>query len=148
MQWGGALYRSGVREGRLRELPVLQQAIVDLLRRELDALVDLQRETEKAMLGESRRDPMARIVATAPGLGSIRVAQPGRSRLASARICTSVAVPLALDPRIGHRPPDSVALRILSRPSTRSDPPSLIGDCDAGIPGCSRPPATNPKISS
>lgn len=72
---GDAVYKVGVREERMKALPVAQQSTLDLLGRELDALVGLQREAEKAMLVESRRHPIARVLETAPGFGPIRVAQ-------------------------------------------------------------------------
>lgn len=72
---GEAVYKPGVREERIGALPASQQATVELLGRELDALVALQREAEKSMLRESRRHPIARTLETAPGFGPIRVAQ-------------------------------------------------------------------------
>ena len=72
---GDGVYKPGVREERMKPLPVAQQSTLTLLGRELDALVGLQGEAEKAMLVESRRHPIARILQTAPGFGPIRVAQ-------------------------------------------------------------------------
>ncbi len=72
---GEAVYKAGVREERMKPLPAPQQTTLALLGRELDALVGLQGEAEKAMLVESRRHPIARILQTAPGFGPIRVAQ-------------------------------------------------------------------------
>ena len=72
---GEAVYKPGLREDRMKTLPVAQQSTLDFLGRELDALVELQREAEKAMLRESHRHPLARMLETAPGFGPIRVAQ-------------------------------------------------------------------------
>jgi hypothetical protein len=46
---------------------------VELLGRELDALLVLKAEAERAMLRESHRHRIARILETAPGFGPVRV---------------------------------------------------------------------------
>ena len=51
-------------------LPPARRQAVELLGRELDALVALKAEAEKAMLRESHRHRIARILETAPGFGA------------------------------------------------------------------------------
>ena len=71
---GNDVYKPDARDERMRALPVPHQETLKFLGRELDALVELQMEAEKAMLQESHRHPMARVLETVPGLGPIRVA--------------------------------------------------------------------------
>ena len=54
--------------------PARREAI-EFLGRELDALVALKAEAEEAMLRESLRHRIARLLETAPGYGAVRVAQ-------------------------------------------------------------------------
>jgi len=72
---GEAVYRPGERAKRARALPAATRQAVELVGRELDALVELKAEAEAAMVRESHRHPIARVLETAPGLGPVRVAQ-------------------------------------------------------------------------
>jgi transposase len=72
---GASVYRPCEREKRARALPPATREAVELLGRELDALVALKVEAEREMLRESRRHRIARILETAPGLGPVRVAE-------------------------------------------------------------------------
>jgi transposase len=84
---GEGVYKPAGREKRARELPVATRQAVSLLGQELDGLVALKAEAEAAMLRESHRHRISRILETAPGFGPVRVAQmlpivitPGRFR--------------------------------------------------------------------
>ena len=70
---GEAVYRSAERAKRARVLPPATRRAVELLDRELDALLMLKAEAERAMLRESHRHRIARILETAPGFGPVRV---------------------------------------------------------------------------
>jgi transposase len=72
---GGMLYKLAERTKRARALPPATRAAVELVGRELEALLALKAEAETAMLRESHRHPIARVLETAPGLGPVRVAQ-------------------------------------------------------------------------
>jgi transposase len=72
---GDAVYRPDKRDERLKKLPKALQTTALLLGRELDALVALQKEAEKALLREAHRHPISRILETAPGFGPKRAAQ-------------------------------------------------------------------------
>ena len=72
---GDAVYRPSRRDAHVQKLPPVLQTTALWLGRELDALVVLQEETGKALLRESHRHPIARILETAPGFGPKRAAQ-------------------------------------------------------------------------
>jgi transposase len=72
---GQATYSSHQRLKRARLLPLATRRSVDLLGRELDALMELKAEAKTAMVRESHRHKVARILETAPGFGAVRVAQ-------------------------------------------------------------------------
>jgi transposase len=72
---GESVFRAEERAERARALPPATREVVDLLGRELAQLEALKAEAEAAMLQESHRHRIARILETAPGLGPIRVAQ-------------------------------------------------------------------------
>lgn len=72
---GEGVFQSAKREARLRELPAAVRPAARLLGVELDHLEELKAEAEEAMLKESHRYRIAKILQTAPGLGPIRVAQ-------------------------------------------------------------------------
>ena len=72
---GEAVYRPAERTKRAQVLPPATRRAVELLGRELDALLVLKAEAERAMLRESHRHRIARILETAPGFGAVRVAQ-------------------------------------------------------------------------
>ncbi len=61
--------------GAIPELPAWMRQSVEALGIELAAIEELRGGIEKAMIAESRRHPISRILQTAPGLGPIRVAQ-------------------------------------------------------------------------
>ena len=69
------------REEWLSKLPVSCRLATARLYEEYDALLELKKAAEKEMVAESAKQPIAKVLATAPGLGPIRVAQllpPGR----------------------------------------------------------------------
>lgn len=63
------------REAALAQLPRAQREALGPLYAELDALEALKEEAERALVRESHRHPIARILETAPGLGPVRVAE-------------------------------------------------------------------------
>ena len=72
---GDAVYRPGKRDAYVKKLSKVLQTTALLLGCELDALVALQEEAGKALLRESHRHPISRILETAPGFGPKRAAQ-------------------------------------------------------------------------
>jgi transposase len=72
---GESLYKEDARAKQAQALPLGARESVALLGRELDALRALKAEAEAAMLRESHRHAIARVLETAPGLGPVRVAQ-------------------------------------------------------------------------
>lgn len=72
---GNGVYGAEVRAQKAKLLPVGTREAVALLGRELEALTTLKKEAEAALLAESHRHPISRILETAPGLGPVRVAQ-------------------------------------------------------------------------
>lgn len=72
---GDAVYTPDKRDPYVEKLPKALQRTAILLGRELDALVVLQKEAETALLRESHRHPISRILETAPGFGPKRAAQ-------------------------------------------------------------------------
>jgi transposase len=72
---GEAIYREEERKKRGSALPLAARQSVELLGRELDALRGLKDDAEKAMLRESHRHAISRVLETGPGLGPVRVAQ-------------------------------------------------------------------------
>jgi len=71
---GKAVYGSG-REAAMEQLPAAYRKPVHTLYAELDALEEIRGEAERALVGEARSFPIAKVLATCPGLGAIRVAQ-------------------------------------------------------------------------
>jgi transposase len=69
------VYKPQKRGAIARGLPAPNQRSVRLLGKELDQLLELKEMAERAMLDESHRHRITRILETAPGLGPIRVAQ-------------------------------------------------------------------------
>ncbi len=59
----------------LPDLPGWMRQSVEALGIELASIEQLRGGIEKAMIAESRRHPISRILQTAPGLGPIRIAQ-------------------------------------------------------------------------
>ena len=72
---GTGVYGAEGRSKKLRELPAALRGAVELLGVELDCLEELKGEAESAMVEESHRYRISRILETAPGLGPVRVAQ-------------------------------------------------------------------------
>ncbi len=72
---GKAVYSPRGRDAWLKKLPVSGRAATARLHEEYDALLALKKSAEKEMLEEARQHAIARVLATAPGLGPIRVAQ-------------------------------------------------------------------------
>ena len=71
---GRAVYKPEERAKQARALPVATRESVELVGRELEQLEALKAEAEVAMLRESHRHRIARVLETAPGLGPVRVA--------------------------------------------------------------------------
>jgi transposase len=72
---GTAVYTPSGRSERSRRLPIATRHAIDLMGRELDALIEIKKQARDAMLRESARHPISRVLQTAPGLGPVRVAQ-------------------------------------------------------------------------
>ena len=71
---GTTVYDPDRRDEWLRQLPPAMQPTAELIGLELDGLTALKDEAEKALLRESHRHRISRILETAPGLGPIRTA--------------------------------------------------------------------------
>lgn len=71
---GTSVYDPEQRDAWLRELPPVMRPTVELLGIELDCLAELKGEAERALLTESHRHRISRILETAPGIGPIRAA--------------------------------------------------------------------------
>lgn len=69
------VYSTTGRESCLPMLPAQEREAVELLYRELDALVEIKTDARTLLLEESHRHAIARLLETAPGLGPVRVAQ-------------------------------------------------------------------------
>jgi len=63
------------REAWLRSLPASHRWATAKLHEEYDVLVALRKAAKEEFVRESRKHPIARVLATAPGMGPIRVAQ-------------------------------------------------------------------------
>jgi len=72
---GKTVYSPRRREEWLAKLPPPCRTATARLYEEYDALVALKKEAENELVVEAARQPIAKILATAPGLGPIRVAQ-------------------------------------------------------------------------
>lgn len=72
---GDTVYRAEGRAKKARYLPVGTRRAVELMGRELDGLLEVKSEAEEAMIKESHRHRISRILETAPGMGRVRVAQ-------------------------------------------------------------------------
>jgi len=72
---GNAVYRAEERAKLAPLLPTVTREVVELLGRELETLTALKGEAEAALLEESHRHRISRLLETAPGLGPVRVAQ-------------------------------------------------------------------------
>ena len=71
---GTSVYDPRQRDSWLRQLPVSMRPTTQLLGLELDGLVELRTQAEAALLEESHRHRVTKILETAPGLGPIRTA--------------------------------------------------------------------------
>ncbi len=69
-----SLYHPDHRAEWIGKLPARMQTAAESLLRQYDAVEPLRRETEKTMVKEARKQPEAKLLATVPGLGPIRVA--------------------------------------------------------------------------
>ena len=72
---GKQVYRPKGREGWLKKLPLPGRWATEKLHEEYDVLLDLKQATEKELVTESHKHSISRLLATAPGMGPIRVAQ-------------------------------------------------------------------------
>ena len=72
---GKQVYQPKGREGWLKKLPVPCRWATEKLHEEYDRLFDLKQETEKELVAESRKHRISKVLATAPGIGPVRVAQ-------------------------------------------------------------------------
>ncbi len=59
----------------MKKLPVHCRWATEKLHEEYDALLDLKQATEKELVAESHKHSISKLLATAPGIGPIRVAQ-------------------------------------------------------------------------
>ncbi len=71
---GTSVYDPQRRDPWLRELPAAMRPTAELLGIQLDCLTELKGEAEAALLTESHRHRVSRILETAPGIGPIRAA--------------------------------------------------------------------------
>jgi transposase len=72
---GEAVFDPKQRTKLLSRLPQWHRGALGPLYAELDHLEELRAEAERAMVRESHRHPIARILETAPGFGAVRVAE-------------------------------------------------------------------------
>jgi len=72
---GKQVYHPKGREGWLKKLPLPGRWATEKLHEEYDALLDLKQATEKELVAESHKHSISKLLATAPGIGPIRVAQ-------------------------------------------------------------------------
>ena len=72
---GKSVYSPSGRDQWLKRLPVSSRWATEKLHEEYDQLLELKREVEQELVAEARKHRISRVLATAPGLGPIRVAQ-------------------------------------------------------------------------
>jgi transposase len=72
---GSSIYNPDKRDQWLQKLPVSSRWATEMLHEEYVQLRALKQQAEAELIAESRRHPIASVLATAPGLGPIRVAQ-------------------------------------------------------------------------
>jgi len=72
---GKSVYGPKERDRWLRHLPMCSRWATEKLHDEYDLLLGLKREAERELVAEARKHRISRVLATAPGLGRIRVAQ-------------------------------------------------------------------------
>jgi transposase len=71
---GTSVYDPQQREAWLRQLPAAMRPTTQLLGIELDGLSELKAEAEAALVAESHRHRISKVLETAPGIGPIRAA--------------------------------------------------------------------------
>ena len=71
---GTTVYDPQQRDGWLEQLPAVMRPTARLLGLELDSLTELKAEAEAALVAESHRHPISKLLETAPGIGPIRAA--------------------------------------------------------------------------
>ena len=72
---GKIVYRLRGRDEWLAKLPPSCRTATSRLYEEYDALAELKKEAENELVGEAMKQPITKILTTAPGLGPIRIAQ-------------------------------------------------------------------------
>ena len=72
---GDEVYGARQRKAWLAKVPVATRSALGPLYQELDAMATLKAEAETALVKESHRHRIARVLETAPGMGPVRVAQ-------------------------------------------------------------------------
>ena len=72
---GTALYSPAKRDQWQDQLPEASRAVTSKLYAHYDFLLELKKQAEQELVAESHKNPIARILQTAPGLGPIRVAR-------------------------------------------------------------------------
>lgn len=71
---GTAVYDPQKRDAWLKRLPPAMRPSTEILGTTLDCLAELKSEAEEALLRESRRHKISKVLQTAPGLGPVRTA--------------------------------------------------------------------------
>jgi len=72
---GKAVYSETGRQPALEKLPEATRGAAMTLYAQYDAVEEIRRQAEKALVTEAHRHPISRVLETCPGLGPIRVAQ-------------------------------------------------------------------------
>jgi len=72
---GKSVYGPKEREQWLRQLPVSSRWATEKLHQQYDLLLELKHEAEQELVAEARKHRISKVLATAPGLGPIRVAR-------------------------------------------------------------------------
>lgn len=72
---GPSVYPASKRVEFLGRLPRPAQPLAELLYQELDALMALKSQAQKAMVAEAKRHPESHLVKSCPGLGPVRTAE-------------------------------------------------------------------------
>ncbi|XYH98400.1 IS110 family transposase [Sorangium sp. So ce1128] len=70
-----SVYSESGRQEALRRLPEAVRGAASMLYAQYDAVEPIRRQAEKALVAESHRHPISRVLETCPGLGPIRSAQ-------------------------------------------------------------------------
>lgn len=72
---GTEVYDPEERAKWIKKLPANRRKLATILATELDAVTEVHEEAEQWLLAEAARCPIAKLLATAPGIGMIRAAQ-------------------------------------------------------------------------